>query len=61
VLRGVPDTEAVAIRVLHSGDINITVLDKAVRDREQRLLSTGELKIFKKDYLMEVPSVLLSV
>jgi hypothetical protein len=52
---------AAAIRVLHSGDIDVTVPDEAARDRAQGLPSTGELKIFKRDYLVEVPSVPLSV
>ena len=47
--------------MLHSGYINMTVPDKAVRDRAQGLPSTGELKIFKRDYLVEVLSIPLSV
>jgi hypothetical protein len=49
------------IRVLYSGNINVTVLDKTVKNRAYRLLLTDELRIFKKDYLVEMPGVLLSV
>jgi hypothetical protein len=47
--------------VLYSSNINIIVLDKVVRDKVQGLLFTEELKIFKRDHLIEVPSVLLSI
>jgi hypothetical protein len=47
--------------VLYSGNINVTVLDKTVKNRAYRLLLTDELRIFKKDYLVEMPGVLLSV
>jgi hypothetical protein len=39
----------------------MTVLDKTVKNRAYGLLLTDELRIFKKDYLVEVPGVLLSV
>jgi len=52
---------AAAVRVLHSGDIDITVPDEAAKDRAQGLPSTEELKIFRQDYLVEVPGVPLSV
>ena len=51
---------AAAIRVLHSGDIDVTVPDKATRDRAQGLPATEELKVFRKDYLVKVLSVPLS-
>ena len=51
---------AAAVRVLHSGDIDVTVPDEAAKDRAQVLPSTEELKIFKKDYLVEVIAVPLS-
>src|SRR5277367_4813399 len=51
---------AAAIRVLHSGDIDVTVPDEATRDRAQGLPATEEFKVFRKDYLVEVPSVPLS-
>jgi hypothetical protein len=35
--------------------------DKASKDRTYGLLSTKALKIYKKDYLVEVPSIPLSV
>jgi hypothetical protein len=52
---------ATAIRVLHSGDIDVIISDKAFKDRAHRLPSTKELKIYKKDYLIEIPSIPLSV
>jgi hypothetical protein len=52
---------AAAIRVLHSGDIDVTVPDEASKDRAQGLPSTEALKIYKKDYLVEIPGVPLSV
>jgi hypothetical protein len=54
-------TRAAVIRVLYSSNINMTVLDKTVKNRVYRLLLTDELRIFKKDYLIEVLEVLLSV
>jgi hypothetical protein len=50
-----------AIRVLHSGDIDVIILDKASKNRAYGLSLIEELKIYKKDYLIEVPSILLSV
>jgi hypothetical protein len=35
--------------------------DEASKDKAHGLLSTEELKIYKKEYLIEVPDVLLSV
>lgn len=52
---------AAAIRVLRSGDIDITVPDEATKDRAYSLPSTEELKIYKKDYLVEAIGVPLSV
>jgi hypothetical protein len=49
------------IRVLHSGNINVTVPDKTAKDRAYRLLLTDELRIFKKDYLVKMLEILLSV
>ena len=49
------------IRVLHSGDIDVTVPDETAKDRVYRLLLIDELRIFKKDYLVELPEVPLSV
>jgi hypothetical protein len=50
-----------AIRVLHSGDINVIISDKAFKDKAHGLPLTEELKIYKKDYLIEVPDIPLSV
>jgi hypothetical protein len=52
---------AAAIRVLYSGDIDVIIPDEAFKDRAHGLLLTEELKIYKKNYLIEVPRVLLSV
>jgi hypothetical protein len=49
------------IRVLHSSNINMTVLDKTVKNCVYRLLLIDKLRIFKKDYLVEVLEILLSV
>jgi hypothetical protein len=54
-------TKAAVIYVLYSGDINMTILDKTVKDYAYRLLSINELRIFKKDYLVEVLGILLNV
>ena len=54
-------TRAVVVRVLHSGDIDVTVPNESAKDRAQGLLSTADLKILRKDYLVEVPGVPLSV
>ncbi len=51
---------AAAIRVLKSGDIDVAVPDEATRDRAQGLPSTKDFKIFKRDYLVEIPGVLLT-
>jgi hypothetical protein len=53
--------EAAAIRILHSGDIDIIMPDKASKDRAHGLPLTEKLKIYKKDYLIEVSGVPLSV
>ena len=49
------------IRILYSDNINITILDKTVKDYVYRLLLTNELRIFKKNYLVKVLGVPLSV
>jgi hypothetical protein len=54
-------TKAAVIRVLYSSDINMTVLDKTIKNRVYRLLLTDELRIFKKNYLVEVLEILLSI
>jgi hypothetical protein len=50
-----------AIRVLYSGDIDVIMPDKAFKDRAHGLLLTEKLKIYKKDYLIEIPGVPFSV
>ena len=47
--------------MLYSGDIDIIILNKASKNRTRGLLLTEEFKIFKKNYLIEVPNILLSV
>jgi hypothetical protein len=54
-------TRTAVIRVLYSSNINITILDKAVKNCVYRLLLTDELRIFKKNYLVKVLEVLLSI
>jgi hypothetical protein len=49
------------IRVLYSSNINITVLDKTVKNCVYKLLLTDKLRIFKKNYLVKVLEILLSV
>jgi hypothetical protein len=49
------------IRVLYSGDIDVTVSDEAFKDKAQRLLLTEILKIYKKDYLVKILNIPLSV
>ena len=53
--------KAAIIRVLYNGDIDVTVPDEASKDRAQGLSSTEALKIYKKDYLMEILNIPLSV
>jgi hypothetical protein len=50
-----------AIRVLYSGDINIIISDKAFKDRAHELPLTEKFKIYKKDYLIKIFNILLSV
>jgi hypothetical protein len=52
---------AAAIRVLQSGDIDVIMPDEASKDRAHGLPLTEKLKIYKKDYLIEVSNVPLSV
>jgi hypothetical protein len=47
--------------VLYSGDIDIIISDKAFKNKARGLLLTKELKIFKKNYLIEIPGIPLSV
>jgi hypothetical protein len=47
--------------MLHNSNINMTVLDKTVKNCIYKLLLTDKLRIFKKDYLVEVLEVLLSM
>jgi hypothetical protein len=47
--------------VLYSGDIDVIILNKAFKNRTHGLLLTEELKIYKKEYLIKVSGILLSV
>ena len=47
--------------MLRSGDINVTVPDKTTKDRAQGLPLTEDLKIYKKDYLVEILKIPLAV
>jgi hypothetical protein len=58
VKRSLP--EAAAIRVLRSGDIDITVPNEAALNRAQAIAPSEGLKIYKKDYLIEVAGVPLA-
>jgi hypothetical protein len=49
------------IHVLYNRDIDITVSDKTAKNRVYRLLLINELKIFKKNYLVKMSDILLSV
>ena len=52
--------EAAAIRTLQSGDIDVTVPSEAAKERAQSLPPSGDLKVHKRDYLIELPGVPLS-
>jgi hypothetical protein len=62
ILREVKKTisGAAAIHILRSGDIDVTVPDEASKDQAHSLPSTADLKILRRDYLVEVPGVPLS-
>jgi hypothetical protein len=47
--------------VLYSGDIDIIIINKAFKNRVYGLLLIEELKIYKKNYLIKILSILLSV
>jgi hypothetical protein len=49
------------VRVLQSGDIDVTMLDKLLKDRAQNLLLTDGFKIYKKDYFVKVLDVPLHI
>ncbi len=62
VLREVKKTisSAAAIRVLRSGDVDVTVTSEDMRDRAQNLPLTEDLKIIRRDHFLEVPGVPLA-
>jgi hypothetical protein len=49
------------IRVLYSGDINVTMPDEAFKDKAQELLLTKIFKIYKKNYFVKILNIPLSV
>ena len=51
---------AAAVRVLNSGDVDITVPDETTKDRAQGIPATADLRIHKQDYIVEVLGVPLS-
>jgi hypothetical protein len=51
---------AAAVRVLRSGDIDVVVPDQATKDRTMAMAPTEELKVYRRDYLVEVPGVPLT-
>jgi hypothetical protein len=53
--------ETTTIYILYSDDIDVTILDEAFKDRAYKLLLTETLKIYKKNYLIEILSIPLSV
>lgn len=63
ILREVKKTisGAAAIRVLRSGDIDVTVPDEASKDRAQGIPSTEEIQVHRRDYLLEVLGVPLKL
>jgi hypothetical protein len=52
---------AAAVRILRSGDIDVTVPDEATKDKVYTLPATEGLKIYRKDYTIEVPGVPVSL
>jgi len=52
---------AAAIRMLRSGDIDVTLPNEEAKDRAQCLPSTDDLKIIRQDYLIEIPGVPLTI
>ena len=52
---------AATIRKLHSGDIDVTVPDVETKDRAQGIQPTESIKIHRKDYLVEVTGVPLTL
>jgi hypothetical protein len=52
---------AAAVRVLRSGDIDVTVPDEATKDKVYTLPATEGLKVYRKDYTIEVPGVPVSL
>jgi hypothetical protein len=63
ILREIKKTvsNAIAVRVLQSGDIDVTMPDELSKDRAQNLPPTDGFKIYKKDYFVEVPGVPLRI
>jgi hypothetical protein len=54
-------TDALAVRPLRSGDIDVIVPDQATKDRLLNLPETPGIKILRQSYLIEVPGVPLSL
>ena len=52
---------AIAVRKLQSGDVDVTVPSEMAKDRAYTTAPTEELKVYRQDYLVEIPGVPLSV
>ena len=49
------------MRVFYSENTDVIIPDKSTKNRANGLPSTEDLKIYKKDYLVEIPGVPLGV
>jgi hypothetical protein len=59
IKRSIPS--AVAVRTLQSGDIDVTVPTEAAKDKAYSTPPMDGLKVHRRDYLVEVPGVPLSL
>ena len=51
---------AAAVRVLQSGDIDVIVASQEAKDRAMAIQPSPEMKVYRRDYLIEVPGVPMS-
>ena len=47
--------------ILRSGNTDVIISDKSIKNKANGLPLTEDLKIYKKDYLVEIPGVPLGV
>ena len=59
VKKGIP--EAIAVRKLQSGDINVFIKDKETRDQVLQRPPQAEIKVLHQDFPIEVPGIPLSI